>query len=228
MLRRCRACAASPALTSRPAARRAARHRGRGHPRRRPARRRAGNLPLPARAHRQEARVATTQQVKVKVAIAPDAPLGEHCAARPHRDRHLRAAHVLGRRAADRRQRRSPTPISPSRRRSTLNVTVAGTIENEDVDYFVVELKKGQRITAEVEGMRLGGDDVRPVRRDPRRRSASSSPRPTTLRCSLQDPVASFIAPADGTYIVQVRDSAYGGDGDCRYRLHVGTFPRRA
>src|SRR5207253_1664441 len=38
--------------------------------------------------------------------------------------------------------------------------------------------------------------------------------------------VASVIIPADGTYVVQVRESAYGGNGACAYRLHVGTFPR--
>ena len=32
--------------------------------------------------------------------------------------------------------------------------------------------------------------------------------------------------PADGKYIVQVRESAYGGNGACQYRLHVGNFPR--
>ena len=34
--------------------------------------------------------------------------------------------------------------------------TVNGVIQNEDADYFSVEAKKGQRITVEVEGMRLG------------------------------------------------------------------------
>ena len=37
-----------------------------------------------------------------------------------------------------------------------MNVTVNGVADNEDVDYFVVEAKKGERITAEVEGLRLG------------------------------------------------------------------------
>ena len=36
----------------------------------------------------------------------------------------------------------------------------------------------------------------------------------------------SVIAPADGKYIVQVRESAYRGNAVCHYRLHVGTFPR--
>src|SRR5262249_54083000 len=41
-----------------------------------------------------------------------------------------------------------------------------------------------------------------------------------------QDATASLMIPADGIYVVQVRESAYGGNGACRYRLHVGTFPR--
>ena len=41
-----------------------------------------------------------------------------------------------------------------------------------------------------------------------------------------QDGVLSFMAPEEGTYYVQVRETSYAGDGNCRYRLHVGTFPR--
>src|SRR5262249_7077566 len=36
-----------------------------------------------------------------------------------------------------------------------LNVTVEGRIDSEDVDYFVVAMKKGQRLSVEIEGMRL-------------------------------------------------------------------------
>ena len=41
-----------------------------------------------------------------------------------------------------------------------------------------------------------------------------------------QDACCSVIIPADGTYDGQVRESAYGGNGACQYRLHLGTFPR--
>ena len=37
-----------------------------------------------------------------------------------------------------------------------LNVTVTGVIESEQADYYLVECKKGQRLTAEIEGLRLG------------------------------------------------------------------------
>ena len=50
---------------------------------------------------------------------------------------------------------RTPQPIP-------MNVTVAGVIESEDQDFFVVEAKKGQRITAEIEGIRLGESPLDP------------------------------------------------------------------
>src|SRR4029079_4230305 len=39
-----------------------------------------------------------------------------------------------------------PQPIA-------LNVTVHGVVQNEDQDYYIVECKKGQRLSVEVEGM---------------------------------------------------------------------------
>ena len=42
-----------------------------------------------------------------------------------------------------------PQPIA-------MNVTVNGVAGNEDVDYYAVQATKGERITAEVEGIRLG------------------------------------------------------------------------
>jgi len=41
-----------------------------------------------------------------------------------------------------------------------------------------------------------------------------------------QDPVASCQVPADGRYFVLLREASYRGDDRCRYRLHLGTFPR--
>src|SRR5690606_17177486 len=38
--------------------------------------------------------------------------------------------------------------------------------------------------------------------------------------------VASIIAPEDGTYIIEARETSFAGNGSCRYRLHVGRFPR--
>ena len=109
--------------------------------------------------------------------------------------------------------------------RIPLNVTVNGVIDNEDVDYFLVEAKKGQRITAEIEGIRLGQAFFDPyVAIFDRGRFVLAGSDDSSL--VLQDSIASIVAPKDDAYVIQVRESAFGGSGDCRYRLHVGTFPR--
>ncbi len=105
-----------------------------------------------------------------------------------------------------------------------LNVTVQGVVENEQVDYYQVDCKKGQRLTAEVEGMRLGElFDPYVAIVDTSRFELAVSDDTALLR---QDPVASCVIPKDGPYIIEVRKSAYGGSNSSYYRLHVGTFPR--
>jgi hypothetical protein len=106
-----------------------------------------------------------------------------------------------------------------------LNCTVHGIVQSEDVDHFVVECKKGQRLSVEIEGMRLGNALFDPyvAIMDARRfELATSDDSPLTG----QDGGCSIVVPADGKYIIQVRESAYGGNGACQYRLHVGHFPR--
>ena len=106
-----------------------------------------------------------------------------------------------------------------------MNVTVAGVIENEDVDYYVVSATAGQRISAEVEGMRFGQTMFDPyvaILNSKRFELAAADDTPLVR----QDAVASIVAPEDGQYVIEVREAAYGGSGACRYRLHVGTFPR--
>ena len=106
-----------------------------------------------------------------------------------------------------------------------INVTVSGVANNEDVDYYMVEAKKGDRIAAEVEGMRLGTtlfDPYVAILDSNRFELASADDSPLLV----QDCVVTTIAPEDGKYIIEVRESSYAGNGNCRYRLHVGTFPR--
>ena len=106
-----------------------------------------------------------------------------------------------------------------------MNVTVTGVVGNEDVDYYLVTAKKGERISAEIEGMRLGTTLFDPyVAILNAKRFELSAADDTPL--VKQDAVASIVAPVDGQYIIEVRESAYGGNNACRYRLHVGNFPR--
>lgn len=105
-----------------------------------------------------------------------------------------------------------------------MNVTVSGTCANEDLDNYVVELKKGQRLNAEVEGLRLGNTQFDPYVAilNEARFELSRSDDASLL---LQDSICSIVAPEDGKYIVQVRESSFGGGG-AAYRLHIGSFPR--
>lgn len=106
-----------------------------------------------------------------------------------------------------------------------MNSTVHGVITPEDVDYFAVDGKKGQRLAIEVEGMRLGTAFFDPAIAilDERRFELASSDDTPQLR---QDSFCAVQLPADGKYIIRVRESAYGGSPASYYRLHVGSFPR--
>ena len=109
------------------------------------------------------------------------------------------------------------------------NVSVHGRIDREDVDYFVFEAKQGERLTAEVYGMRLGYstgtsyfDPYLAILNEERFELAASDD--TAL--VWNDAVVSIIAPKDGKYIIQLRDASYKGDGRAYYLLSVGNFPR--
>ena len=111
-----------------------------------------------------------------------------------------------------------PQPIA-------MNVTVNGVADKEDADYYAVKAKKGDRITAEIEGIRLGLTlfDPSVAILDSRRFELASSDDSALV---WQDGVVSVVAPEDGTYIILARESAYAGNANCLYRLHVGNFPR--
>jgi hypothetical protein len=107
----------------------------------------------------------------------------------------------------------------------SLNVTVNGVAGKEDIDYYEVRATKGERITAEVEGIRLGltlFDPCVAILNAKRFELASSDDNALTW----QDCFVSLIAPEDGRYIIAVREAAFAGNPQCLYRLHIGTFPR--
>ncbi|MDA0833396.1 MAG: PPC domain-containing protein [Planctomycetota bacterium] len=107
----------------------------------------------------------------------------------------------------------------------SMNSTLVGVVTSEDVDYFQVEAKKGDRISVEVEAMRLGStlfDPYVAILDSRRFELASSDDSPLVW----QDAVCSVIAPEDGQYTIEMRESAYAGSGGCQYRLHIGNFPR--
>jgi len=162
--------------------------------------------------------------VKTKLRLAPDCRLG----AIPMRVRtasgitNLRTFSVGALKEAAEVEPNSefakPQPIE-------LDTCVNGFVDNEDVDYYLVSAKKGERITAEIEGIRLGNtffDPYLAIMNLERFELANSD----DSSLVWQDAVVSLLAPEDGNYIVQVRESSFGGNGACTYRLHVGRFPR--
>ena len=168
--------------------------------------------------------LVTNNIVKAQVKVAPGCRLGEH---------HLRVRTATG--LSELRTffvgpypvvaEQEPNNEPGNAQKVALNTTVKGVITSEDVDCFAVEARKGSRLSAEVEGMRLGRGAF-----DPRLAVLDSQGAVLAdvddTQLTLQDPFVSLIVPADGTYIVRLREATYGGDGNCHYRLHIGAFPQ--
>ena len=107
----------------------------------------------------------------------------------------------------------------------SMNVTVDGVINNEDIDYFKVSLKKGQTLNAEVEANRLayGFMDLHLSVFNAEKFLVVDNDDTTLLR---QDPYLSYKAEKDGIHYIAIRSSEYNGHGNARYRLHIGSFLR--
>ena len=172
--------------------------------------------------------LVTNKIVKAQVKIASDCRLGEH---------HLRVRTATG--LSQLRtffvgpypvvEEKEPNNYPGQAQKVALNTTVAGVITSEDVDCFAVEARRGSRLSAEVEGMRLGRGAF-----DPRLAVLDSHGAVLAdvddTQLALQDPFVSLIVPADGTYILRLREATYGGNGDCHYRCTLAPFrgPQRS
>jgi len=106
-----------------------------------------------------------------------------------------------------------------------LDSTVNGVADNEDLDIFAFRAAKGERISVEVEGIRLGDFlfDAYVAILDSAGFELATCDDMALLR---QDACATALAPEDGMYYAAVREASYAGNGNCIYRLHVGDFPR--
>ncbi|MCX7409819.1 MAG: hypothetical protein NTZ32_17220 [Planctomycetales bacterium] len=173
-----------------------------------------------------EVKAASDNELSVRLRVASDSPLGSHA----FRVRTKRGLSEL------RTFRITPLPVvsaeepneSPATARPVgNNVTIAGVIESGDIDCFQLTLKRGDRLAAEVEAIRLGGpmlDTVLAVFGPDGKQIAAADD--TSL--FRQDPFLTIIAAEDGPHVVQVRETNFEGDENSRYALHLGTFPRPA
>jgi len=106
-----------------------------------------------------------------------------------------------------------------------LPVVIEGSLPGEDRDVFHIWLEEGERLTAEVEAMRLGRRmlDVALELYHP------SGERLKAVDDTLllgNDPFLTFVAPEAGTYRVEIHEAAFQGDGRAHYRLHLGGWRR--
>ena len=172
-----------------------------------------------------------SKSAKAVLVIAPDAELGEH----PMRLRckggisYMRTfwvgqfETVMETRTEDNKSDRNNEFNEPQK--IPLNITVQGVADREDADYYQVDAKKGDRLSVEIEGMRLGRVMFDPYVAilDKNRFELAVSDDSALLK---RDCATSIIVPEDGPYTILVRESAYEGSTACQYRLHVGAFPR--
>jgi hypothetical protein len=118
----------------------------------------------------------------------------------------------------------------------TLPAAMDGQCDGTLSDYYRFTAKAGERVSAEVLATRLGWDFdplvrvVGPVQRaEGALRFADAPYGGKELLLADDDPSSGadsrfvFTAPADGTYLLELRDNRYKGGG--RYRLRLGDFP---
>lgn len=163
----------------------------------------------------------------VTIRIAPDAPLGPQMV-RVRTKTGISPVRVFSVGALPSVTEVEPNDDFAKPQRVELGSTIEGVTRDEDVDYFVFAARKGQWVSAEVEAIRLGPPDglltdLSVALLKPDRFELASNDDNPLLRC---DPAVTVQIPADGDYVLQVRDAAYEGNDNARYRVHVGAFRR--
>lgn len=175
------------------------------------------------------------ERAKARLRIAPDCPLGEH----PVR---LLVGQALSEAVTfwvgpfpvvDELETKLGDNDDPRRAEAVpMNSTVHGELhagENVDRDCYRVAAKAGQRISVEVEAVRLGtlhhGGEadtcVRVLGPDGKELGRSDD---TPLL--VQDPHLSVVFPANGEYVVEVSQPTYYQSSHLFYRCHIGSFAR--
>lgn len=159
-------------------------------------------------------------QVKVKLKAAPDCQPGLH-SMRVVTETGISNVRYFGVSPLTEANETEPNSDFTTPQPAAMNTTINGVVTNEDVDYYVVELAEGQKITCELEGIRLGTEMFDPFVAilDEKRFEVARSDDAPLLQ---QDCVCSMKAPRAGKYIIEVRESSFGGNERCQYRLHVG------
>ena len=105
------------------------------------------------------------------------------------------------------------------------DVVVNGMVTVGETDVYAVEVAEGERLSVEIEGLRLGRtlfDPLIELRDDAGSLLASNDDQPA----AQQDAFVSIRLKKAGRVFILVRESAFRGSNSATYRLHVGRFPR--
>jgi hypothetical protein len=173
--------------------------------------------------------------VKARFQIAPDCPVGEHVL-------RLRTANALSE-AVTFWVSPFPTVVETEKKIGEndtiakaqavpLNSTVEGQIlpgEQMDRDVYRVDLQQGQRLSVEIESVRLGtlhqgGENDLAVRiLDSAGKELGHN---DDSALYVQDPVLSLAVPRAGTYFIEIAQQIYYAPRMAYYRAHIGTFTR--
>jgi hypothetical protein len=163
-------------------------------------------------------------KVDLTISIAPDVPAGNH-SMRIRTKSGISHARQFFVGIYPNVEEKEPNSDFETPQVIQFNQTVEGIVQNEDVDYYRVTAKKGQRISVEVDALRLGYTVFDPfvaiIDKDRFEKAISDD---TILH--RQDGYCSYVAEEDGDYTVMIRESSYRGGGNSFYRLHVGGYRR--
>jgi hypothetical protein len=176
------------------------------------------------------------EDFKVSFRIAPDCPLGEHV---------LRVRTATGLSDAmtfwvtpfpqvmEAEKKIGENDSIDKAQRILMNSTVEGQIQpgdRADRDYYLVTVKKGERISVELESVRLGtlhssnGENALAIRILDAEGMELGHADGSALY--VQDPILSLLAPATGYYFIEVTQKLYQRADQIWYRAHIGNFMR--
>lgn len=171
-----------------------------------------------------EIEVVNDKQVKCKLRLEDDCRIGRHAL-------RLRTASGLSNlftfHVGNLKEIQESEPNDSAGKPQTLdtNVVVNGLVKDRDCDYYAVDLAEGERLSVEIEGIRMGRtlfDPLIEVRDEAGTLLASCDDQPA----AQQDAFVSLRAKQAGRVTIMVRESAFRGSDAATYRLHVGRFPR--
>lgn len=159
-----------------------------------------------------------------KLAIAPDCPLGTH-ALRVRTRTGISNMQFFSVGNLNEIHEKEGNNDPETAQAISLGTTVNGTVTNEDVDYFAVELAAEGRLAVETEAIRLGTAlfDIKVRLFSPGGHEVIAEDDTALVR---QDAAFVFTAKEAGRHLIAVSEASYGGSGNYWYRMHVGEFPR--